>query len=300
MTTQRWAGFATGTVLLGAFGVACSGREPSASQAPPAPVAGLYAVTLDVGSPKSLPSCTTALSGTVAHVATPAGLWSCQVTHWLEIPCTTILAGAVAYASASHELWACVSGKWTEVMLPAGAAGQDGQPGPTGATGPQGPSGAPGPQGPAGQPGHAGAPGLNSLVLVTPEPIGAHCQTGGERIDIGLDTNGNGMLDSDEVQQTTYVCNGAAAARRGDARLDPGEQCDPGTETATCNLDCSHAACGDGKLNDSAGEQCESGGVNTATCVGQTCKTSFCGDGYLNEESRPVICFDETPRQLIG
>jgi hypothetical protein len=49
-------------------------------------------------------------------------------------------------------------------------------------------------------------------VNTTPEPPGSNCAAGGERIDVGIDTNGDGVLEAAEVQQTTYVCNGAAGS----------------------------------------------------------------------------------------
>ena len=52
--------------------------------------------------------------------------------------------------------------------------------------------------------GPAGAPG--SQVQVTPEPAGAQCPAGGERIDIG--TVGDGGFTS---VQTAYVCNGVGS-----------------------------------------------------------------------------------------
>ena len=35
------------------------------------------------------------------------------------------------------------------------------------------------------------------------------CPTGGITVETGVDTNGNGILDPSEVQNTQYVCNGA-------------------------------------------------------------------------------------------
>ena len=43
---------------------------------------------------------------------------------------------------------------------------------------------------------------------------------------------------------------------------------------------CVAPACGDGNVD--TGEDCDSSGVDTATCVGSTCKTSVCGDGHVN------------------
>jgi OmcA/MtrC family decaheme c-type cytochrome len=59
--------------------------------------------------------------------------------------------------------------------------------------------------------GENGAPGANALVNTSPEPAGANCPNGGTKIEVGLDTNGNGVLDPSEVNQaaTSYVCNGA-------------------------------------------------------------------------------------------
>ena len=56
--------------------------------------------------------------------------------------------------------------------------------------------------------------GLNALIKTTVESAGANCTTGGTKIEVGLDTNKNGVLDDSEVNatQTKYVCNGAQGA----------------------------------------------------------------------------------------
>ena len=41
------------------------------------------------------------------------------------------------------------------------------------------------------------------------EPAGANCANGGKRIDSGTDDNDNGVLDSAEIDDTEYVCNGS-------------------------------------------------------------------------------------------
>jgi cysteine-rich repeat protein len=46
----------------------------------------------------------------------------------------------------------------------------------------------------------------------------------------------------------------------GDGTPQYGEECDQGGETAICDVDCTFAECGDGLLNRSAGEACESDG----------------------------------------
>src|SRR4051794_32522610 len=54
-----------------------------------------------------------------------------------------------------------------------------------------------------------GPAGLNTLVDLQNEIIGANCATGGIRIGSGTDSNRNNILDPDEVAQVKYVCNGA-------------------------------------------------------------------------------------------
>lgn len=56
--------------------------------------------------------------------------------------------------------------------------------------------------------GEVGPSGKSSLFNVVAEPAGAHCPSGGQKIEIGLDTDGNGVLSSSEVTNTTYVCHG--------------------------------------------------------------------------------------------
>lgn len=72
----------------------------------------------------------------------------------------------------------------------------------------QGPQGI---QGTTGATGATGAAGRNAAAASAAEPAGANCATGGTRLQFGTDTNGNGALDSGEVNAalTRYVCNGA-------------------------------------------------------------------------------------------
>jgi hypothetical protein len=49
--------------------------------------------------------------------------------------------------------------------------------------------------------------GLSYLTDLNDEPAGANCGTGGVRVETGPDSNGNGTLDSGEVETTKYVCN---------------------------------------------------------------------------------------------
>ena len=50
--------------------------------------------------------------------------------------------------------------------------------------------------------------GKNSIIEQIPEPAGEYCWAGGYKIISGLDENKNNVLDSNEIQNTNYVCNG--------------------------------------------------------------------------------------------
>ncbi|MCP4756678.1 MAG: hypothetical protein GY866_37930 [Proteobacteria bacterium] len=58
-----------------------------------------------------------------------------------------------------------------------------------------------------------GADGANSLISISDEPAGTNCLYGGKRLEVGLDdgdgggTSGDDVLQSGEVDSTTYICN---------------------------------------------------------------------------------------------
>ncbi len=91
-----------------------------------------------------------------------------------------------------------------------GAVGAVGAQGPQGIQGSTGFQGSPGPQGIPGVPGDDGQAGLKSLINTTEEPVGPNCDNGGFKIEVGIDTNNNNILDPDEIDdsQTRYVCDG--------------------------------------------------------------------------------------------
>lgn len=57
--------------------------------------------------------------------------------------------------------------------------------------------------------GSAGSNGVPTLVSMLNESAGSNCANGGKKVSVGLDLNGNGALDSNEVSSSNYVCNGA-------------------------------------------------------------------------------------------
>ncbi len=72
--------------------------------------------------------------------------------------------------------------------------------------------GAAGSSGAAGSAGAAGNAGRTSLVAMTAEAAGANCPAGGTKISVGVDADGNGVLDAPEVSSTGHVCQGAPGA----------------------------------------------------------------------------------------
>ena len=73
-----------------------------------------------------------------------------------------------------------------------------------------GTNGSDGVTGPQGIAGTNGTNGKNTLVNTTVEPAGSNCVNGGTKMEVGLDTNNNGVLEAGEVNAslTKYVCNG--------------------------------------------------------------------------------------------
>ncbi len=92
-------------------------------------------------------------------------------------------------------------------VLALAGCGDDGKDGLQGAAGSNGVDGAPGADGTNGTDGNNG---LNSIVVQTQLAVGSeNCRNGGVQIDTGLDSNENGQLDGDEIQQTSFVCTPA-------------------------------------------------------------------------------------------
>jgi cysteine-rich repeat protein len=90
-------------------------------------------------------------------------------------------------------------------------------------------------------------------------------------------------IDQIHNQQTRAVAV-RSCIRCGNGIPEPGEQCDTGGQTATCDVDCTHVSCGDGVVNTPAGEQCDDGNVLNGDGCSSTCQTEVplvCGNGVL-------------------
>ncbi len=87
-----------------------------------------------------------------------------------------------------------------------GKDGKDGEPGNNGKDGDKGEAGENGDDGAKGDQGEAGK---NALTKVSDEPQDTeNCDGhGGKKIETGIDDNGNGILDEDEVDSVEYICN---------------------------------------------------------------------------------------------
>lgn len=79
-------------------------------------------------------------------------------------------------------------------------------------------------------------------AAVATVPAGSQCTSGGYRIDSGLDSNGNGQLDSGEISLSQYVCNGNPGASGVSALVRtsieaPGASCAQGGVRVAAGLD---------------------------------------------------------------
>ena len=70
-------------------------------------------------------------------------------------------------------------------------------------------SGSQGIKGDIGTQGSKGDNGLNALIKTSEELAGINCSVGGTKIEVGIDSNRNNILDFDEVNQslTKFICN---------------------------------------------------------------------------------------------
>ncbi|MCX4241743.1 FG-GAP repeat protein [Paraliomyxa miuraensis] len=93
----------------------------------------------------------------------------------------------------------------------------------------------------------------------------------------GTDGSSEGTTEVDESGTSE---TGEDEPACGNGVVEAGESCDEGVETATCNVNCTPAQCGDGIVNATRGEQCDAGGA-TALCD-DDCTPVVCGDGLAN------------------
>ncbi|MEM9453984.1 MAG: hypothetical protein AAGF11_07380 [Myxococcota bacterium] len=126
------------------------------------------------------------------------------------------------------------------------------------------------------------AMGLFGLLLpacrLDPPQAGDYLPTSG--------TEGSGTTDppgtpspsssSDADTEMGSGAMGTGSDACGDGVVDPGEDCDDGGESATCNADCTPAQCGDDRANAAAAESCDGSDL-----LGEDCVTLGQGGGTL-------------------
>ena len=72
----------------------------------------------------------------------------------------------------------------------------------------------------------------------------------------------------------------------GNGIKEPGETCDYGKDTLTCDADCTAVECGDIHVNSAQGETCDDGNAATDdACV--MCQAATCGDGFVQKGVEP-------------
>lgn len=93
------------------------------------------------------------------------------------------------------------------------------------------------------------------LTLASAEPAGENCPYGGYKIESGLDNDGDGILDPEEVTQTEYVCNGLSCWD-----LDANGVCDIDTEDINGDEKCDAIDCkGDTGVQGEKGDKGDKG-----------------------------------------
>ncbi|MDX2087070.1 MAG: hypothetical protein SFX73_04425 [Kofleriaceae bacterium] len=80
-----------------------------------------------------------------------------------------------------------------------------------------------------------------ALVDSAPEPVGANCATGGTRVRTGVDTDHDGTLDDDEVQNIAYLCNTTPTPTLVSTQNEPpGANCQLGGVAVSSGIDLDH------------------------------------------------------------
>lgn len=149
--------------------------------------------------------------------------------------------------------------------------------------------------------GGTGADGREGLVRVSAEPAGASCPSGGQRIDAGLDTDADDVLDESEVALTRYVCDGAdgpAGSDGDDAALSlvrvvseaSGELCAEGGQRVETGVDDD----GDGALDaeeiDGVAYVCDAQGEGVVLGAGRAEGTAAAPVVVALDAAAPRLC----------
>ena len=138
-------------------------------------------------------------------------------------------------------------------------------PGPQGSQGIQGPAGNDGATGPQGLTGNNG---LTSLIKTSIENSGINCINGGVKLEYGLDSNGNGILELNEINSsdTKYICNGTIVQGTG----QPSNLVNPTITTTAVTGITSNSATFGGVISNANGDQIMERGIVYSTSPNPT------------------------------
>lgn len=128
--------------------------------------------------------------------------------------------------------------------------------------------------------------GNSSLIRISEEPAGNNCPVGGKKIHTGVDNNGNGKLDNDEIIDTDYICNGL----KGEGANPPVSEPKSFIRITTSAPKATHLACPDNASNQmthtSKFYTVEQGAAGNAY---KTCMTEYCEISIENGTQRKVL-----------
>jgi hypothetical protein len=135
-----------------------------------------------------------------------------------------------------------------------------------------------------------GINGSNGLTKLTNESAGLNCKNGGLKVDSGIDTNNNGVLDNSEITTTVYVCNGingnntltkltnetsGSNCKNGGLKIDSGSDANINGTLDNSEISSTAYICNglDGKISlvnitdEIAGAKCKNGGVKITSGI---------------------------------
>jgi cysteine-rich repeat protein len=131
-----------------------------------------------------------------------------------------------------------------------------------------------------------------------------------EACDDGNTNSGDGCSSTCQVESgfsCTAVANTLSSCTGGACNngvVNAGEQCDGPTPTslptATCNVNCTTSACGDGRLNLVAGEQCDDRNTSSGDGCSATCQTEPGFSCTPNTNGSLSVCTVSTPATVCG
>ena len=122
---------------------------------------------------------------------------------------------AVLLVALMIPLSGCVSDGSDGAQGEQGVQGPSGSDGTNGIDGIDGINGTNGTDGQNGSDGASGIDGKNSMISTFDVLPGIQCENGGIGVLVGIDENNNGLLTSNEVTQTSFVCNGLNGTNSG-------------------------------------------------------------------------------------